>query len=368
MTTPETDGMTATAPATKTYRAMQISRPGRLTLVERPVPVPGPGEVLLRVQACGICGADVGDIEQLRPDDAGPRVPGHEVVGRIIAVGTGVPEPWRLEQRVGVGRLGGCCHACGQCRRGQFQLCERQTFVGANVDGGYAELMIARATGLVAIPDELGAEEAAPLLCAGIATFNALRTSGAQAGDTVAVLGIGGLGHMALQYARRMGFRVVAVGRGNDIREEALSLGAHHYVDAGVDDAGAALRQLGGAQAIVATIGNATVVASLMSALRPQGRLVVLGAGKDPLPVSMGHLVVGERQVAGSLTGTPFETEQALDFSVLVGARPMIEVMPLEQAQQAYERMKAGDVKFRMVLVCTPPDTLQPSLTARSSP
>lgn len=366
MTQPETGAATAT------YRAMQISRPGRLTLVALPVPSPGPGEVLLRVEACGLCGADVGDIEQPRPDGARSRVPGHEVVGRIIATGAGVPDRWHLNQRVGVGRLGGCCHLCGPCRRGQFQLCERQPFVGASVDGGYAELMLARATGLVAIPAELGAEEAAPLLCAGVATFNALRKSGAQAGDTVAILGIGGLGHMALQYARRMGLRVIAVGRGSDVRKEALSLGAHHYVDADVGDTGAEVRKLGGAQAIVTTIGHAQALASLMSALNPQGRLVVLGAGKDPLPVSMGHLVVGEREVVGSITGTPFETEQALDFSVLVGARPMIEVMPLEQAQQAYERMKSGDVKFRMVLVCTPPEPLQAPvdgpITARSSP
>jgi alcohol dehydrogenase len=211
-------------------------------------------------------------------------------------------------------------------------------------------MMLARATALVSIPDALDSEAAAPILCAGIATFNALKKSGAQAGDTVAILGIGGLGHMALQYARRMGFRVVAVGRGSDISADALALGAHLYVDTDVEDAAVVLQRMGGAAAVVTTVGHPGTVAALVGGLAPQGRLVLLGAGKDPLPVSSGYLVVGEREVVGSITGTPYENEKTLDFSVLTDVRPMIEVMPFERANDAYQKMRSGDVKFRMVL------------------
>ncbi|GAB3630182.1 alcohol dehydrogenase [Pandoraea terrae] len=334
----------------KTYRAMQVTKPGFLELVDRQTPAPGAGEVLIAVEACGICGADTGDIEGADPALQPPRVPGHEVVGRIAAIGSGTPSIWKVGQRVGVGRLGGHCNECAQCRRGQFQLCQNQPFVGATCDGGYAEMMLARSTALVSIPDELNAEEAAPILCAGIATFNALKKSGAQAGDIVAVLGIGGLGHMALQYAYRMGFKVVAVGRGADIAEDALALGAHVYIDTHKEDAAARLQSMGGAQAIVTTISNPAAVSALVPGLAPQGRLVVLGAGKDPLPVSTGHLVVGERSVLGSVTGSPYESEKTLDFSVLAGIRPRIETMPLEMAFDAYKKMRSGDVKFRMVL------------------
>lgn len=333
-----------------TYRAMQVTRPGTLELVERTTPTPGTGEVLIEVEACGICGADTGDIDRADPHLQPPRVPGHEVVGRIAALGPNTPSIWKLGQRVGVGRLGGYCNECAQCRQGRFQLCENQPFVGATCDGGYAEMMLARNTGLVSIPDELNAQEAAPLLCAGIATFNALKKCGAQAGDTVAILGIGGLGHLALQYARRMGFKVVAVGRGSDVAEDALALGAHVYIDANQEDAAARLQGMGGTQAIVTTVGHAGTVSALMRGLAPQGRLVLLGAGKDPLPVSAGHLVVGERSVLGSITGTPYENEKTLDFSVLAGVRPMIETLPLEQANEAYQKMKSGNVRFRMVL------------------
>lgn len=339
-----------TQPIKSTYRAVQVTAPSTLELVERPTPTPGVGEVLIAVDACGVCGADAADIDGADPKLQPPRVPGHEVVGRIIALGDGVPPLWRLGQRVGVGRLGGHCNACARCRQGLFQLCRNQPFVGASCDGGYAEMMLARATGLVSIPDDLSAEEAAPILCAGLATFNALKKCGAEAGDLIAVFGIGGLGHMALQYARRMGFRVAAVGRGGEIAEDAMKLGAHIYIDVEAEDAAARLNSMGGAQAIIATTGKAAAVAPLMSGLAPQGRLVVLGAGKDPLPVSGGHLVGGERSVMGTITGTPFENEKTLDFSVLTGVRPQIEIMPLEKASEAYQRMKSGDVKFRMVL------------------
>ncbi|MEX3672360.1 alcohol dehydrogenase [Paraburkholderia phenoliruptrix] len=334
----------------KTYRAMQATKPGMLEMVERPTPVPDAGQVLIEVEACGICGADASDIEGAGPTLQSPRVPGHEVVGRIAAIGAGTPSIWKIGQRVGVGRLGGHCNGCPQCRRGQFQLCQNQPIVGASCEGGYAEMMLARSTGLISIPDELNAEEAAPILCAGIATFNALRKSGAEAGDIVAVLGIGGLGHMALQYARCMGFKVVAVGRGTDIADDARSLGAHVYIDTNQEDAAARLQAMGGAKAIVTTIGNAAVVSALLRGLAPQGRLIVLGVGKDPLPISTGQLVAGERSIAGSITGSPYENEKTLDFSVLTGVRPMIETMPLEKAFVAYQRMKRGDVKFRMVL------------------
>ncbi len=333
-----------------TYRAMQVSRPGTLELVERVTPSPGDGEVLIAVEACGICGADASDIDGADPALQPPRVPGHEVVGRIVALGEGVPALWRVGQRVGVGRLGGHCNACTQCRQGCFNLCRNQPFVGSSCDGGYAEMMLTRATGLVSIPDELSSEEAAPILCAGIATFNALKKCGAEAGDLVAVLGIGGLGHMALQYARKMGFKVVALGRGQDIAEDALRLGAHVYVDTKEQDAAKALTAMGGAQAIVATIGKPDVVSPLLAGLAPGGRLVLLGAGKDPLAVVPGLLVGGERSVLGSITGSPYENEKTLNFSVLAGVRPLIETMPLEQASEALRRMRSGEAKFRMVL------------------
>lgn len=332
------------------YRAMQIAAPGVLELVERATPRPGAGEVLIEVEACGVCGADASDIEKAGSTSSPPRVPGHEVVGRIVALGPHVPALWQLGQRVGVGRLGGHCNECPQCRQGLFQLCQNQLFVGASCDGGYAELMLARATGLVAIPSALPSEEAAPILCAGIATFNALRKCGAQAGDLVAVQGIGGLGHMALQYAHRMGFRVAAVGRSQDIAPLALALGAHHYIDAQAENAAARLKTLGGAQAIITTIGDAQAVAALLPGLAPRGRLVLLGIGKDPVPLPAGFMVGGERSVLGSLTGTPFETERALDFSVLVGARPRIETLSLERAHEAYQKMRSGAAQFRMVL------------------
>ncbi|WP_278407893.1 alcohol dehydrogenase [Pseudomonas rhodesiae] len=333
-----------------TYQAMQVTRPGVLEMVDRPIPTPCTGEVLIEVEACGICGADISDIEGADPTLQPPRVPGHEVVGRIKALGAHTSSIWKIGQRVGVGRLGGHCNECAQCRQGNFQLCPNQHFVGATCDGGYAELMIARSSGLVSIPDELDAVEAAPLLCAGIATFNALKKCGANAGDTVAILGIGGLGHMALQYARRMGFRVIAVGRGQDIADDALALGAHLYIDTNNEDAAATLNSLGGAQAIVSTVGHPDAVSAVMGGLAPQGRLILLGAHKSPLPVSSGQLVVGERSVCGSLTGTPYENERTLDFSVLTDVRPRIEVMPLEQANEAFQKLKSGEAKFRIVL------------------
>lgn len=334
----------------KTFKAMQARSPGVLELVERDTPQPGDGEVLIQIEACGICGADASTIENADPATQPPRVPGHEVVGRIAALGANTPSMWTVGQRVGVSRFGGHCSECVQCRRGQFHLCPNQPIVGSTCDGGYAEMMLARSTGLVSIPDELNAEEAAPILCAGIATFNALKKCGAEAGDLVAVLGIGGLGHMAVQYARHMGFRVVAIGRGSDIAADALALGAHDYIDNREEDVVARLKDMGGAQAIVTMIDHADTVSTLLGALAPQGRLVVLNPAKEPLQLPPGQLVGGERSILGSITGTPHENEKALNFSVLVNARPQIEVMPLERANEAYQKMKSGDARFRMVL------------------
>lgn len=331
-----------------TYRAMQVSKPGVLELVSRDVPIPGPGEVLIEVEACGMCGADLRDIQNADP--AQRRVPGHEVVGRIAAIGSSTPAMWSLRQRVGMGRLGGHCNVCEPCRRGQFQLCQDQPIVGASCDGGYAEMMVARSTALVAIPDELDAIEAAPILCAGLATFNALKKCGAEAGDLVAILGLGGLGHMAVQYARKMGFKVIAIGRGADLATDARQLGAHEYIDTNEQDVPSRLKQLGGATAIISSIPDMATVSHVITGLAPQGRLLLLGAGAAPLSLSSGYMVGGERSVQGSLTGTPYDNEKTLAFSVLADIRPQIETLPLEQANEAYQRLLQGEIKFRMVL------------------
>jgi alcohol dehydrogenase len=340
---------------TSTYRAMQITEAGRLELVERATPQPRRGEVLLAVEACGICGADAGAIEGRESNVQYPRVPGHEVVGRIVTMGPGTPALWKTGQRVGVGRMGGHCNECDQCRQGVFNLCRNQPTVGSTQDGGYAEMMLVRHTGLVAIPDALAAHEAAPLLCAGLATFNALKKSGVQAGDLVAVQGIGGLGHLGLQYARKMGMRVVAIGRGTDIADDACALGAHVYIDSAHEDPVARLRALGGAQAILTTITDSAAAAALFAGLAPRGCMLVVGVGKEPLGIPPGALVGGERMVQGALTGTPYESEKTLDFSVLADVRARIETVPLARAQQAYARMRSGEARFRMVLTMEQP-------------
>jgi len=333
-----------------TYKAMQVTAAGTLQCVELPIPTPQAGEVLLRVEACGICGADAGVIEGMEKNTHYPRTPGHEVIGTVVAVGSGVSSAISEGMRVGVGRLGGHCNECEQCRRGHFNLCSDQPVVGSSQDGGYAEMMIARATGLVRIPDELKSEEAAPLLCAGIATFNALLKSGAEAGDNVVVQGIGGLGHLALQYARKMGFRVIAVGRGEHIQQDVLALGAHLYVDTQKVDAVEAIRKLGGAQVILTTITDSAAASALSKALAPRGKFMVVGVGKDPLTIAPGLMVGNEISVQGAITGTPFEAEKTLKFSLLADIRARIETMPLEKANEAYQRMRSGEVEYRMVL------------------
>lgn len=332
------------------YKAMQVSRPGLLELVEREIRMPEADQVLIRVEACGICGADAGVIEGREAGITYPRVPGHEVVGRIEALGAQVPSVWRLGQRVGVGRLGGACLICDQCRCGHFHLCQNQPVTGSTQDGGYAEMMLAKSSGLVSIPDELDAVDAAPILCAGLATFNALRHSGAQAGDLVVIQGMGGLGHMAVQYAHKMGFRVFAIGRGSDIADTVRQLGAHRYIDSSSENSLSILQERGGADIILSTITDSASAAALLPGLARRGRFVMLGVGREPFSLRPGHLIGGERSVIGSMTGTPWECEKTLDFSVLANIRPLIETMPLERAGEAYQRMASGQATFRMVL------------------
>jgi D-arabinose 1-dehydrogenase-like Zn-dependent alcohol dehydrogenase len=339
---------TASETGVKTYRAVQVTEPGKLALAELPLPTPGPGQVRVRVEACGVCHSDAVTVEGMLPFDF-PRVPGHEAVGRIDALGDGVTD-WAVGQRVGVGYLGGHCGHCARCRRGDFVNCLDQPLTGMHTDGGYAEVLIARQSGLVAIPEELDSVEAAPLLCAGLTTFNALRNSGARAGDLVAVLGVGGLGHLGVQFARRMGFRVVAIARGPEKEALALELGAHVYIDSVAQDAAAELKRLGGAQVILATASSAEAMSALIPGLAPGGELLVVGADAEPIRVSTTDLLFGERSLGGRLTGSSADGEDTLAFSVLQNVRARIEVVPLAEAPAAYARMMSNQARFRMVL------------------
>src|ERR1700678_2604629 len=331
-----------------TYRAVEISSTGVFSCGERKIAVPGAGQVRIRVEACGVCHSDAATVEAQFPNLSYPRVPGHEVIGRIEEVGPGVTA-WKVDQRVGVGFFGGEDGTCEACRRGETAYCQNPIVTGITSDGGYAEVMIAEARALALIPDELKSEEAAPLVCAGITTFNALRNAG-RAGDTVAIQGIGGLGHLGVQYAKKMGFRTVAIGFGPDKEHLAPKLGAHVYIDAKAEDAGAALQKLGGADVILATAPSGAAIASLLPGLSVRGRLVVVGVSGDPIPVNGVPLIFGGRSVVGSLTGRAIETQDPLDFSVLTDVRPMIETLPLDKAEEAYRRMMSGEARFRVVL------------------
>jgi alcohol dehydrogenase, propanol-preferring len=332
------------------YQAVEVSAPGTLRVVERPISEPGAGQVRIRVEACGICHTDAATITGAYPGLTLPRVPGHEVVGRIDAVGSGVSR-WKVGQRVGVGLIAGEDGTCESCRRGDMVNCENPVVSGVTVDGGYAEMMIAEARGIASIPDELNSAEAAPLLCAGITTYNALRNAGLRAGDLVAVQGIGGLGHLGIQFARHMGFHTVAIGRGRDKEKLAKDLGAHVYVDTAVDDAAAGLQRMGGARAILATAPSGAGMGPLVSGLAVRGKLIVVGVPSDQIQLNAFPLVFGGRSVYGSLTGTAIDQEDTLAFSVLENIRPMIETVPLEQAADAYARMMQGKARFRIVLV-----------------
>jgi propanol-preferring alcohol dehydrogenase len=331
-----------------TYKAIQVSEPGKLNLVELPVRAPGPGQVRIRVEACGVCHSDAATVEGLFPIDW-PRVPGHEVVGCIDSLGSGV-QGWAVGQRVGVGFLGGSCGYCEFCRNGDLVNCRNQEYTGIHHDGGYAEVMIAKASGLVSIPNDLSSVDAAPLLCAGLTTFSALRNAPAKAGDLVAVLGIGGLGHLGVQYARRMGFEVAAVGRGADKAELAKKLGAHHYIDSAATDPAGALQALGGAKVILITASGGKTVSETFKGLRPGGVSIVLGVGPEPIEASSTDLIFGSRKLEGALTGDPATGDATLRFSALNGVSAMIETVPLEGAADAYAKMMAGKARFRMVL------------------
>lgn len=332
-----------------TYRAIELSGPGKFSEVRKPLLDPSPNQVRIRVEACGVCHSDAATVEGLFPIDW-PRVPGHEVVGRIDALGPGV-QGWTVGKRVGVGFLGGFCSYCEFCRNGDLVNCRNQEFTGIHHDGGYAEVMIAKASGLVSIPASLSSADAAPLLCAGITTFSALRNSPARAGDVVAVLGIGGLGHLAVQYARHMGFEVVAIARGTGTAELAKKLGAHHYIDSTATDPAAALQALGGAKVILITASGGKSISETFNGLRPGGVSIAVGVGPEPIEIAGMDLIFAERKVAGSLTGNPATGDTTLRFSALSGVSPMIETAPLDQAASAYAKMMAGKARFRMVLV-----------------
>ncbi len=331
-------------------KVAQINKPkGAFEIVEREIPQAGPGTVRIKVEACGICHSDVLVKEGLWPGLEYPRVPGHEIAGRIDAVGAGVTN-WKIGQRVGVGWHGGHCFVCDPCRRGDFILCINEKITAIHFDGGYAEYMVAPAEAVALIPEDLPAEQAAPLLCAGITTFNALRNAGARSGDLVAVQGIGGLGHLGIQYAQRMGFRTVAIGRGGDKEPLARKLGAHYYIDTAASDPGKELQALGGARIILATAPDAKSMAGLVGGLGPNGKLLVVGAPAEPLTLSVLPLIMGRKSLQGWSSGTAKDSEDTLNFSVLTGVRPMIETFPLEKAAEAYERMIQGRARFRVVL------------------
>jgi propanol-preferring alcohol dehydrogenase len=334
----------------KTYKAVEVSAPGNLRVVEREISEPGPGQVRIRVEACGVCHTDAATVSGTYPGLTLPRVPGHEVIGRIEALGSEVSK-CKMGQRVGVGLIAGEDGVCESCRRGDAVNCQNPVVLGVTVDGGYAEVMIAEARGIASIPDELSSTEAAPLLCAGVTTYNALRNAGLRGGDLVAVQGIGGLGHLGVQFARHMGFHTVAIGRGSDKEKLAKDLGAHAYIDAAVDDAAAVLQRMGGARAILATATSGDAMGPLVSGLAVRGKLIVVGVPGDPIQLNAFPLVFGGRSIYGSLTGTPMDNEDTVAFSVLENIRPMIETAPLEQAADAYARMMQGKARFRLVLV-----------------
>jgi len=331
-------------------RAVQVSRPGGpFEIVEREIPDPGAGAVRIKVQACGICHSDSLTKEGHFPGVSYPRVPGHEVVGIVDAVGAGVAG-WTPGQRAGLGWNGGYCGYCGNCRRGQFFACQTATYItGVTTDGGYADYTIARAEALARVPEELSAVEAAPLMCAGITTFNCLRNSGARAGDLVAVLGLGGLGHLGVQFASKMGFKTVAIARGPDKEPLANSLGAWRYIDSRAQDPAAELQKLGGAKVILATVTAGDAMGAVLGGLGIHGTLMVIGAAMS-LELSPAGLIGGSHAIKGWYSGTSIDSEDTLSFSALAGVRSMNEVLPLEQVAEGYERMLSGKARFRVVL------------------
>jgi D-arabinose 1-dehydrogenase-like Zn-dependent alcohol dehydrogenase len=342
--------MTTTQVAIGTMKVAQITGPGgEFQIVERAIPKPGAGHVRIKVQACGVCHSDALTKEGQWPGIQYPRVPGHEVSGIIDELGAGV-SGWRTGQRVGVGWHGGQDGTCRECRRGDFRNCRNLKIPGISYDGGYQQYMVAPLEALAAMPDSLGDTEAAPLLCAGITTFNALRHSGARPGDLVAVLGIGGLGHLAIQFGNKFGYQVAAIGRGSENATLAKKLGASLYIDSTSANAAEALQQLGGAQAILATAPSSKAMSSVIDGLAPNGKLMVVGAAFDPIEVTPVQLIIGSRTIEGWASGTPADSEDTLRFAELSGVRPMVETYPLEKAADAYARMMSGKATFRVVL------------------
>jgi len=332
-----------------TMRVAQVSRrKGALEIVERPIPAPGPGTIRIKVQACGICHSDSLVKEGLWPGIEYPRVPGHEVAGVVDAVGQGVSE-FKVGQRVGVGWHGGYCGHCDHCRRGEFFACVTNQVTGISFDGGYGEYMVAPVSAVARMPTDLPPVEAAPLMCAGITTFNALRNSGARPGDVVAVLGLGGLGHLGVQYAAKMGFHTVGIARGKDKEPLARKLGAAVYIDSQAQDPAAELQKLGGAKAILATVTSGEAMSAVQGGLAVNGTLLVIGAAES-LQVSPLLLLMGCRSVKGWYSGTSIDSEDTLTFSARTGIRPMNETYPLERAAEAYDRMMSGKARFRVVL------------------
>src|SRR3984957_7175462 len=331
-------------------KVAQVPSPGAdFQMVEREIPEPDAGQVRIKVQACGVCHSDVLTKEGLWPGLQYPRVPGHEVAGIVDEVGTDV-SAWKKGQRVGVGWHGGQDNTCCECRRGEFRNCRNMKVFGISYDGGYQQYMIAPVEALVAIPDGLNDAEAAPLLCAGITTYNALRHSGAMPGDLVAVQGVGGLGHLGIQFAKKSGYGVAAVGRGTQRAVIAKKLGADVYIDSAATDAAAELQKLGGARVVLATAPSGKAMSSLVAGLGPNGTLVVIGASADPIEVSTTLLILGKRSIKGWSAGTPSDSEDTLRFAEAAGVRPMIEKLPLEKAPEAYARMMSGDAHYRIVL------------------
>jgi len=330
--------------------AQVAKRNAAIEIVERDVPDPKSREVRIKVQACGVCHSDMFTVVGAFPGIKYPRVPGHEVIGIIDAVGAEVPD-WKAGMRVGVGWHGGHCGHCSSCRRGDFITCKEGKIPGISYDGGYAEYMIAPFEALASVPEELGADDAAPLLCAGITTFNALRNSGARAGDLVAILGVGGLGHLGVQYAAKMGFKTVAIARGADKGPLAKKLGAHIYIDSTSQNPAAELTKLGGAKVIVATVTDSKTMSSAVSGLGIDGKFVVVGASAEPMEVSPLMLIGPRRSIAGWPSGTAVDSEDTMNFSVLSNVRPMVETFPLAQAAEAYAHMMSGKARFRVVVI-----------------
>lgn len=331
-------------------RAVQISKPNApFELVERDIPEPTAGTVRIKIEACGICHSDSMVKEGLFPNIQYPKIPGHEIAGRIDAIGEGVTD-WSVGQRVGVGWYGGHCNTCEACRRGDFILCIRGQIPGISYDGGYADYMIAPKEALALIPEELSAIEAAPLLCAGITTFNALRNSSARPGDTVAVLGIGGLGHLGIQFCAKMGFNTVAIARGKDKEALAKKLGAKHYIDSQSGDVAKSLQQLGGAKVLLSTVTNNEAISAVIGGLANNGELIIVGVPFEPIQIQVLPLILGKRSIKGWSSGTSIDSQDTMNFSALTGVRSMNVTYPLEKVDEAYQLMMSGKARFRVVL------------------